>query len=51
MIMKKLKKMIKISILGLTDFEPDKPFECKLQHVDGNSEKNYSKTFLQLFSN
>ena len=35
----KIKEDDKISILGLTDFEPDKPFECKLQHVDGNSEK------------
>ena len=35
----KIKEDDKISILGLTDFEPDKPFECKLQHSDGNSEK------------
>ena len=35
----KIKEDDKISILGLTDFEPDKPFECELQHSDGNSEK------------
>jgi len=35
----KIKEDDKISISGLTDFEPDKPFECELQHVDGNSEK------------
>jgi len=35
----KIKEDDKISILGLTDFEPDKQFECELQHPDGNSEK------------
>ena len=35
----KIKEDDKISISGLTDFEPDKPFECELQHVDGISEK------------
>ena len=35
----KIREDDKISILGLTDFEPDKPFECELQHSDGNSEK------------
>jgi len=35
----KIKEDDKISISGLTDFEPDKPFECELQHSNGNSEK------------
>jgi aconitate hydratase len=35
----KIKEDDKISILGLTDFAFDKPFECELQHSDGNSEK------------
>ena len=35
----KIKEDDKISISGLTDFEPDKAFECELQHVDGISEK------------
>ena len=35
----KIKEDDKISISGLTDFEPDNPFECELQHADGNSEK------------
>ena len=34
-----IKEDDKISILGLTDFAFDKPFECELQHSDGNSEK------------
>jgi aconitate hydratase len=35
----KIKEDDKLSISGLTDFKPDKPFECELQHSDGNSEK------------
>jgi aconitate hydratase len=35
----KIKENDKISISGLTDFIFDKPFECELQHSDGNSEK------------
>ena len=35
----KIKEDDKLSILGLTDFIPEKPFECELQHSDGNSEK------------
>ena len=35
----KIKEDDKISISGLTDFVSDKPFECKLQHSDGTSEK------------
>ena len=47
----KIKEDDKISISGLTDFEPDKPFECELQHVDGNSEKiilKHSYNFSQI---
>ena len=29
----------KISILGLSNFSPDKSLECELKHSDGNSEK------------
>ena len=32
MIMKKLKKMIKLVSTGLTNFAPNKSFECELQH-------------------
>ena len=35
----KIKEDDKISISGLTNFAPNKSFECKLQHSDGNSEK------------
>ena len=35
----KIKEDDKISISGLTYFEPDKQFECELQHIGGNSEK------------
>ena len=35
----KIKEDDKISISGLTDFAPDKSFECVLKHSDGNTEK------------
>ena len=35
----KIKEDDKISILDLANFIPDKPFECELQHSNGNSEK------------
>jgi aconitate hydratase len=35
----KIKEDDKISISDLTNFAPNKSFECKLQHSDGNSEK------------
>lgn len=35
----KIKEDDKISISGLTDFAPDKFFECVLKHSDGNTEK------------
>ena len=35
----KIKEGDKISISGLSDFSPDKSFECKLEHFDGNIEK------------
>ena len=35
----KIKEDDKISILGLSDFSPDKSLECELKHSDGNSEK------------
>ena len=35
----KIKEGDKISISGLSDFSPDKSFECKLEHSDGNIEK------------
>jgi len=35
----KIKEDDKISISGLTDFAPDKYFECVLKHSDGNTEK------------
>ena len=35
----KIKEDDKISIYGLTNFAPNKSFECELQHSDGNFEK------------
>ena len=35
----KIKEDDKISISGLTDFAPDKSFECMLKHSDGSTEK------------
>ena len=35
----KIKEDDKISILDLANFIPDKPFECELQHSNGNSQK------------
>ena len=35
----KIKEDDKISISGLSDFAPDKSFECQLEHSDGNTEK------------
>ncbi len=35
----KIKEDDKISISGLTDFAPDKSFECMLQHSDGTNDK------------
>ena len=35
----KIKEDDKISILNLANFIPDKPFECELQHSNGNFEK------------
>jgi len=35
----KIKEDDKINILDLANFIPDKPFECELQHSNGNSEK------------
>ncbi len=35
----KIKEDDKIIISGLTDFAPDKSFECVLKHSDGNTEK------------
>ena len=35
----KIKEDDKISILDLANFIPDKPFECELQHSNGNFEK------------
>ena len=35
----KIKEDDKISISSLTDFAPDKSFECVLKHSDGNTEK------------
>jgi len=35
----KIKENDKISIFGLSNFSPDKSFECELKHSDGSSEK------------
>ena len=35
----KIKEDDKISISGLSDFAPDKSFECQLEHSDGTTEK------------
>ena len=35
----KIKEDDTITILGLSDFSPDKSLECELKHSDGNSEK------------
>lgn len=34
----KIQESDRISVLGLTDFEPGKPLSVRLQHADGNSE-------------
>ena len=34
----KIQESDRISVLGLTDFEPGKPLSIRLQHADGNSE-------------
>ena len=47
----KIKEDDKISISGLSDFAPDKSFECQLEHSDGSTEKimlNHSYNLSQI---